>query len=218
MRGEILRYDDQTGAGLISGDDGNRYTFSRGDLQRLIPIKERDRVDFVGMDGSATEVYLVDQPAAQQPIGQLGLPAGPPESSNENLSLWGYFTKCMGKYVEGEGRARRMEYWGFVLFYALILLGLGLVGVLIDVALGNFSGDSPTPIAAAIVFVLSVLVFILPSICVTIRRFHDVGLSGWWYLAGLIPYIGGIFLFVITVLPSQKMVNKHGLYPKPWRG
>ena len=54
MRGEILQYNDQSGAGLISGDDGVQYTFTRGDLLRLVPIKPRDRVDFVGTEGRAT--------------------------------------------------------------------------------------------------------------------------------------------------------------------
>lgn len=218
MRGEILQYNDQTGTGLISGDDGVRYSFTRGDLQRLVPIKPRDRVDFVGAEGRATEIFLLEDSIAQNASAQSGLGSGPPQSSDEDLSIWGYFIKCMRMYVEGEGRARRKEYWGFILFESLILFGLAFVGALIDAALGNFGGDPPTPIVTGALVGLCVLVFILPNICVAIRRFHDVGMSGWWYLLGVIPYIGGIFVFVISVLPSQARVNKHGVYPKPWRG
>lgn len=218
MRGEILQYNDQSGAGLISGDDGVRYTFTRGDLLRLVPIKPRDRVDFVGTEGRATEITLLQDIATQIVSSPAGAVNGPPQSSDEDLSLWGYFLKCMRMYVEGEGRARRKEYWGFILFEILILAGLGFVGGVIDGALGNFAGDPPTPIVTIALLGLSVLAFILPNICVAIRRFHDVGMSGWWYLLGFVPYIGGIFVFVITVLPSQARVNKHGVYPKPWRG
>lgn len=218
VRGEILQYDDQVGAGLISGDDGVRYPFTRGDLQRLVPIKPRDRVDFVGTEGRATEIFVVEQPAAQNASALSGIVDGPPQSSDEDLSLWGYFTKCMRLYVEGEGRARRKEYWGFVLFEVLILSGIALAGVAIDASLGNFGEYEPKPIVTALLLLISVLGFALPNICVTIRRFHDVGMSGWLYLLGIVPYVGGLFVFVVAVLPSQARVNKHGVYPKPWRG
>ena len=33
MRGKVLSYQDLEGTGIISGDDGKRYSFVRGDLQ-----------------------------------------------------------------------------------------------------------------------------------------------------------------------------------------
>jgi uncharacterized membrane protein YhaH (DUF805 family) len=54
--------------------------------------------------------------------------------------------------------------------------------------------------------------FIMPSYLV--RRLHDTGRSGWWYLIGLIP-IGGIILLLIwTVGDSQADINKYGPSPK----
>ena len=54
MRGEILTYDDTIGSGLISGDDGVRYTFARSSLAQLRPLRPGLRVDFVPADGTAT--------------------------------------------------------------------------------------------------------------------------------------------------------------------
>ena len=65
MRGEILTYDDGPGAGLISGDDGLRYTFARADLQQLTPVRAGMKVDFVAEGGAATQVIVL----AQQPAG-----------------------------------------------------------------------------------------------------------------------------------------------------
>ena len=45
------------------------------------------------------------------------------------------------------------------------------------------------------------------------RRQHDIGLSGWFYLLILIPYVGGLIIFVFTLIPSQKHDNKWGPVP-----
>lgn len=59
MRGKILSYDDYTGSGLISGDDGGRYTFTRGSLMgeaRDVPAGAD--VDFEVTDSVATNIYV----------------------------------------------------------------------------------------------------------------------------------------------------------------
>ena len=59
MRGKVLSYDDYTGSGLISGDDGARYTFTRGSLmggaREAFPGAQ---VDFEVGDGVATNIYV----------------------------------------------------------------------------------------------------------------------------------------------------------------
>ena len=59
MRGKVLSYDDYTGSGLISGDDGVRYTFTRGSLmggaREAFPGSQ---VDFEIGDGVATNIYV----------------------------------------------------------------------------------------------------------------------------------------------------------------
>lgn len=59
MRGKVLSYDDYTGSGLISGDDGVRYTFTRGALmggaREAFPGAQ---VDFEIADGVATNIYV----------------------------------------------------------------------------------------------------------------------------------------------------------------
>jgi uncharacterized membrane protein YhaH (DUF805 family) len=61
---------------------------------------------------------------------------------------------------------------------------------------------------------LYMLAVFIPSLAVTVRRLHDSGNSGWFILFELIPYVGGIVLFVFTLLDSQSGSNKWGPNPK----
>jgi uncharacterized membrane protein YhaH (DUF805 family) len=84
------------------------------------------------------------------------------------------------------GRSTRSEFWLFVLFGTLAVIVASLVDVLV------FRETQSTWLAT----VLS-LVQIVPSISVGVRRLHDTGRSGWWYLVGLVPLIGAIVLLVM---------------------
>ncbi|WP_338589666.1 DUF805 domain-containing protein [Shewanella khirikhana] len=109
-----------------------------------------------------------------------------------------YFIGALKKYADFTGRARRKEYWMFVLFYLIFYL----VTVGIDMALGT------TFIAA--IFSLGLL---LPSLAIGARRLHDTGRSGWWQLLYFIPLIGAIVLLVFFCQDSQDE-NDYGANPK----
>jgi len=101
------------------------------------------KVDFVPKDGTASEIYIIDASgaiASGNPAPQGGgyapgfqggyavaAPAGASAYSGEDLGLWDYFKKAMAKSFNGEGRARRKEYWSFVLFTSLIFFVLGIL-------------------------------------------------------------------------------------------
>jgi len=203
LRGEILSYDPQTGAGLVSGDDLQRYAFTSTD-PTLAPGR---RVDFVVEDGLAHSLILLRDPPPPAPA------VYPPQP---DLGLWGYFVRCVTTaYIDGNGRARRKEYWSFALFQFLFLLlaAMPLIGlVIVDAETGR--DMQAWGVAWMFVVILAYIALIIPGIAVTLRRFHDVGLSGWLILIGLVPYVGGLFLFVVTLLPSQPAVNVHGAPPK----
>lgn len=124
--------------------------------------------------------------------------------------IFGYFKKCMSNYANGNGRAQRAEYWSFTLVVYLILIPVGVVGFLIDSALGN----TEAPFVTFALIGLVVLAIVIPGIALAARRLHDVGLSGWLYLISLVPYVGGLFMLVISLLPSQRFTNKYGPHPK----
>ncbi|GAW41253.1 Inner membrane protein YhaH [Brevundimonas sp. SH203] len=202
MRGEILSYDPATGDGLISGDDLQRYAFTSA----AAGLEPGRRVDFVVQDDQALSLMVLRD-------GPLPPAVYPPEP---DLGLWGYFVRCITDlYIEGHGRARRKEYWSFALFHFLILMlaFMPIIGLAVLEAEAGYDmevwGVAWICIVALVYFAL-----IVPYVCVTIRRFHDVGLSGWLILIGLVPYVGGLFTFIVSLLPSQPAVNVHGAPPK----
>ena len=107
-------------------------------------------------------------------------------------------TCLVDKYATFSGRATRSEYWYVVLFGYLLALLIVLLGMMVD---------SPELIIG-LSSVLS-LILLLPGLAVCIRRLHDTGRSGWWYLLVLIPYIGAFALLIIFCLKSNED-NKYG--------
>jgi len=125
------------------------------------------------------------------------------------------------KYATFSGRASRSECWWFQLFYWLVLIGLGILAAL---AAGSDGQDEPSSllIAIGVIAGLFALAMLLPQISLTVRRFHDRNISGWWYLAlfiaNLIPYlnvVAGLAILVTTVLKGTEGPNKFG--PDPLR-
>ncbi|MFN3352755.1 MAG: DUF805 domain-containing protein [Brevundimonas sp.] len=118
MRGEVLSYDAAAGAGLISGDDGARYSFNTASL-RGGSVHPGQKVDFVPVGGEATEIMALSGSG-------LGLP---PQVAGFD---WQHLLFSFN------GRSRRSHFWiGW-----LILLGVGvvagwlpLIGALISLAL-----------------------------------------------------------------------------------
>lgn len=124
MRGEVLTYDDGPGSGLISGDDGIRYSFSRADLQQLTPIRAGMKVDFVAVDGTATEVIVVvNQPAASAPLFGSG-------GAGQSIDWRSLF-------LDAKGRIGQKDYWiGVIILFAagLVLGWIPMIGTLISLA------------------------------------------------------------------------------------
>jgi uncharacterized membrane protein YhaH (DUF805 family) len=211
MRGEIIQTFDATGAGLISGADGQRYNFTPTDLKSIGVARAGDAVDFVPSGGMATAVFVLRRTAADGDAG----------TADGDLGLWAYFTKCMGLYFNGAGRARRKEYWSFALFRTLFVLGffmvaliaLGLIGTAAQAATGDQYADAAMAVFWVFWLILD-LPFVAPGFSVASRRLHDIGLSGWLALVALVPYLGGLFMLVVALIPSQAGANAYGASPK----
>jgi uncharacterized membrane protein YhaH (DUF805 family) len=71
-------------------------------------------------------------------------------------------------------------------------------------------------VLALAVAVVAVLALALPAIAVAVRRLHDLGWSGWWYLAQLIPIVGGVAALVMLIafmMRGNEGPNKYGPDP-----
>jgi uncharacterized membrane protein YhaH (DUF805 family) len=117
-----------------------------------------------------------------------------------------WFITVLKKYAVFSGRARRKEYWMYVLFYIIFLI----VATILDNVLHTTIGNLPY----GWIYSLYALALLIPTLAVAVRRLHDIGKSGWWLLIGLVPFIGGIWLLVLYVRDSQPGDNAYGPNPK----
>lgn len=125
-----------------------------------------------------------------------------------------YFLDVLkSKFFQFSGRAPRREYWYFVLFSLIISFLIGLIDGVAGTMLTFGVDPNGIPIQTGIIGLLFSLFLLIPSIGIAVRRLHDIGKSGWWYLIVLIPLIGILVLLYFLVMPSQEGENRFGAYP-----
>lgn len=115
-----------------------------------------------------------------------------------------YYSICLSKFADFSGRARRREYWTFVLVNCLIAMLLLILGL-------AFGEDSP---ASNIMVTIFYLIMLVPNLSVSVRRLHDIGKSGWYMFLSLIPLIGSLLLLVWSFMDSEPDENQYGENPK----
>lgn len=147
-----------------------------------------------------------------------------------NPNTAGMFTLANHLYVYGwtkwNTRATRREFWlgGLGVFiYALPLIVPYIYSMDFDVYASELE-ENPfamfTPLTWVLMVILN-LVFFVPEIGAVVRRLHDTGRSGWWYLVlqllsllPLVNIIACITLLVFWCSDSDKKPNKWGVSPK----
>lgn len=109
-----------------------------------------------------------------------------------------WFIGALKKYVDFNGRARRKEYWMFILVCVIITIILSIIEVILLISSGLQPGILTNLFALAI---------LLPGISVGIRRMHDNGKSGWFIL---IP----VYNLILAATEGEKGNNQYGPDPK----
>lgn len=104
---------------------------------------------------------------------------------------------CIKNYVNIQGRASRSEFWWWYLFQVTVGFVCGFIG-------GIFVGITGNPWIGTIVTWIVTLVLLCPSVCVQIRRYHDINRSGWWILC---PIMNIVFCF----FKGDRGENEYGL-------
>lgn len=117
-----------------------------------------------------------------------------------------WYLKVLRNYAGFYGRARRKEFWMFMVWNTVIALAV----ILIDLNIGTFNYE----IGLGLLNGIYNLAVLIPGIAVSIRRLHDIGRSGWWFLFTLVPFIGVIVLIVFYALDSEPGPNEYGDNPK----
>ena len=119
-------------------------------------------------------------------------------NAEANFGILDWFKKALRNYTNFSGRARRKEYWYFV----LVQMGLIIVAMILDAIIFNSE--------TGLFYIVVVLGLFLPGLAVTIRRLHDTSRSGWWFLISILPLIGSIVLLVFLASDTKLETNQWG--------
>jgi uncharacterized membrane protein YhaH (DUF805 family) len=121
-----------------------------------------------------------------------------------------YYIEVLKKYCVFSGRARRSEYWYFVLFNSIICICLFMLAL----SSCGFDIKSYSSSFFMRIYWLYAIAILLPSLGVEVRRLHDIGKGGGWIFISFVPFIGGIWLLVLNILDSEPGENRFGANPK----
>ena len=144
-----------------------------------------------------------------------------------SLSFTQAIKTCCNKCCSFSGRARRSEYWYLILLYVIVMSVLSILFFfLFFVFLANtfnskhynnnqYDGSAfYAGISSFINFIIIItFIFIIPLISAGVRRLHDTGRSGWYYLLKFVPF-GDIVLLLFFLEDSQQNENEYGPSPK----
>lgn len=116
-----------------------------------------------------------------------------------------WYLHALRNYAVFEGRARRREYWIFELMNTAITVALFALAVMLG--RGGYEYFLFLPF-------LFVVAMIIPSLASSVRRLHDINLSGWWLLITAVPVVGPFIFLAMTVTDSKPGENRFGPNPK----
>ena len=128
-------------------------------------------------------------------------------------------------YAKCTGRSRRSEFWYFhIMVYIIYCV---LYGILISNASRSsyqdqysdpYSSSSSSPNQGIMILFYILCIFmllvIIPSISLTVRRLHDTGRSGFYYFISFIPMVGPLILIILCCQDSEYNANEYGISPK----
>jgi uncharacterized membrane protein YhaH (DUF805 family) len=125
-----------------------------------------------------------------------------------------WYVKVLKQYLDFSGRARRKEYWMFLLCHFTFICATLFLIILSSETFSD-SSEIDTP-SLVLIFILSIYLLgtSIPFLAVTIRRLHDTGKSGWWYLICVLPFIGRFIMLIFTCIDSEMKTNDWGENPK----
>jgi len=109
-----------------------------------------------------------------------------------------WYLKVLSNYLNFKGRARRKEYWMFILYNIIFSIIIILVENMLDWNFHISVGELPE-VKVGIVSTIYSLLILIPSLAVMTRRLHDIGKSGLWIFILFAPYLSFIFYFNIQI-------------------
>lgn len=121
----------------------------------------------------------------------------------------GWMLLPLKRALDFKGRSRRAEFWWFTLMWAMLAGGAAAIDIFVlgrDLLVDLFSG---------MLLPAAMLLFFVPHLAVSVRRLHDQGMSGWWYLVTLLPTVGTLINIWWMTRPGTPGDNEYGPDPLP---
>ena len=107
-------------------------------------------------------------------------------------------------YYSLAGRLSRREYWLFGVVPTLVVYGL------------LFRLASHGTLGRGVIEGLVTLLLFWPGIAISVKRWHDINVSGWWVLVNFVPYVGGVIALIFNGFSRGTIgANRYG--PDPIR-
>lgn len=134
------------------------------------------------------------------------------QAPSPSMSFGEAIKTCFKKYFDFKGRARRSEYWWFILFEVLVTMVWMIVSSVLVAFLSatqNFGQGSVTELLTVTlsVVLLPLLVFVIPQYAATTRRLHDTGHSGWWVVLSLVVGAIYLFMYIYVIIPVMASIS-----------
>ena len=196
MRGVISALAPDGTYGQIAADDGQRYSYWTSEI-RNGPVKVNDAVNFQMADGQPVDIFIMPKPGQEPPPRGTapGAPRQAPFAARTAAQPSGYAAAApagrgvpayavAGEAIPGDrnywialltspsGRISRKQFW---LHGVLPIVGISIV-LRVVAYMGIFIAPTLILFADLVVF----LILLWPQLCISYKRFHDVGYPGWY--------------------------------------
>ena len=140
----------------------------------------------------------------------MSIPVPPLDWPHYGIGFIPAVKRAFQKYAAFEGRASRGEYWWWVLANAIVVLVFygWAMAVIVTAAVAERTDFPPGAIFPLVILSLWALGTIVPNIAITIRRLHDAGYSGWFYLFNIVGL--GIVTTILCAMPTSPNAAQYG--------
>ena len=118
------------------------------------------------------------------------------------ILMFDSYIQTLQDFEDFDGRSSRKEFWTYIFVHLLVILGICCIGI-------AFRGLG-LRIAFALLVIYSGISFV-PTVAVTVRRMHDIGIHGRAVFLAIVPLVGWLFLFVLCCKKGEAGVNQYGI-------
>jgi uncharacterized membrane protein YhaH (DUF805 family) len=123
------------------------------------------------------------------------------------------YNNIVNNYASFEGRSSRAAFNYQILVNILIVLLFGFIAGFSMAATGMEATDKVAENISNYIVTIYGLIVLLPMLGLSIRRLHDMNLSGWFVILTLLPGVNFVYLIFLMVNRGTFGTNNYGEDP-----